>query len=94
MGGLIVQKVAEKACCKAGICICPAPPNGISNNLIGFSKQLTYLPYILLNKPFKPSYKICEEIFLNGMDEQQTKIIYDNLQIQSAKVSYQILLRK
>jgi pimeloyl-ACP methyl ester carboxylesterase len=94
MGGLIVQKVAEKTCFKAGICICPAPPNGISINLVRFSKQLIYLPYILFNKPFKPSYKICKEIFLNGMDEQHTKKIYDNLQIQSAKVTYELAKNK
>ncbi len=94
MGGLLVQKVAEQKNIKAGICICPAPPKGISMKSISLFDQLKYIPYIVGNRPFKISYSLARKLFLNGMSEKQARFAYERLHEESAKVTYEVMKNK
>ena len=91
MGGLLMLKVAEQVSLKAGIAICPAPPNGFEKNSISFLKQMRYLPKILFHIPFKPSYPLYSSLFVKNLDEQSAKRQYARLQKQSAMVTYDVM---
>lgn len=94
MGGLIMQKVAEQTQIKAGIGICPAPPSGISMPKIPIWRQLRYVPNILFGIPFKPSFGLVKKVFLNDLNETTQRNIYDQLQKQSAHVSFETMKQK
>jgi len=94
MGGLIMQKVAEKNQLKAGVGICSAPPQDISMNRISLYRRLRYIPNILFNRPFKPSFGLVKDVFLNDMDEQMQQEIYQNLQKQSVHVTLEVMKQK
>lgn len=94
MGGLIMQKVAEQSNIKAGIGICSAPPKGITMERIPWWRQLRYLPYATLGVPFKPSFGLVQDIFLNDMNEQDQQLIYPCLKKQSAHVTVEVMKQK
>jgi len=94
MGGLIMQKVAELTEIKAGIGICPAPPADIKMKGISWWRQLRYIPHVLFNIPFKPSFGLVKDIFLNDMSEQTQKQIYKQLQKQSVHVTMETMKQK
>ena len=94
MGGLIMQKVAEQNQLKAGVGICSAPPQNISMKRISLYRQLRYIPNILFNIPFKPSFGLVQDVFLNDVDEQMQRNIYQNLQKQSVHVTVEVMKQK
>jgi len=94
MGGLIMQKVAEQTNIKGGIGICPAPPESIAMKKIPLLRQVRYVPYIVLGIPFKPSFGLVKEIFLNDMNEEEQRHIYNHLKKQSAFVSFETMNQK
>ena len=91
MGGLIMQKVAERIELKAGIGICSAPPRGIALDSISWWKQIRYIPYMLLGIPFKPSFRLVRNVFLSGWSEKRQRKIYQQLRKQSAYVTYEVM---
>jgi len=94
MGGLIVQKVAEETNIKAGVCICPASLKGIEINKVSILSQIRYVPNIIFNTPFKPSFNLAYQLFLSKMPEKKARMIYKKLEVQSAIVSYEVLRSK
>lgn len=94
MGGLIMQKVAEQKRLKAGVGICAAPPQNISMNHISLWRQLRYVPYIMFNIPFKPSFGVVQDVFLNDIDEEIQQEIYHQLQKQSVHVTFEVMKQK
>ena len=94
MGGLIMQKVAEQTQIKAGIGLCSAPPKGIAMNKIPWWKQIRYIPNMITKKPFKASPSIVNKIFLNGLDEENQRLIYDQLRPQSVYVTWEVMKQK
>jgi len=94
MGGLIVQKVAEQKRIKAGVCLCPAAPQGIMINRLSILSQLRYIPNILAKIPFKPSFNIAYNIFLNNLSRDEAKKSYERMQKQSAIVTYEVFRSK
>lgn len=94
MGGLIMQKVAEKNRLKAGVGICSAPPQGIPMNRISLWRQFRYIPNIIFNIPFKPSFGLVQDVFLNDMDEEMQQYIYQKLQKQSVHVTFEVMKQK
>ncbi len=94
MGGLIMQKVAEQTPIKAGIGLCSASPAGIPMNRIPVWRQLRYVPNIITKIPFKPSFSLVSEIFINGLEEQHQKTIYRQLHPQSVHVTWEVMKQK
>jgi pimeloyl-ACP methyl ester carboxylesterase len=94
MGGLIMQKVAEQTSIKAGIGLCSASPAGIPMNKIPWWRQLRYIPNIIAGIPFKPSFSLIKEIFINGIDEKYQREIYQQLQPQSVHVTWEVMKQK
>ena len=92
MGGLIVQKVAEGIAIKGGIAICPAPPKGIKfgKGMLLFS--IKYLPKVIMNKPFKPSFSFSKKFFLNCVEDARG--IYDKLEAEPAAIAYELMMSK
>lgn len=95
MGGLIAQKVAERANPKACIAICSAPPKGINfgNTSLTLS-TLRFIPNIIFNKPFKPSYKFARKFFFNCLTEEEARMRYERMEYESAKVAYELAVKK
>jgi hypothetical protein len=91
MGGMIVQKVAERTSIKAGVCICPSPPKGIEMKSLSFLSQIRYLPFIIARIPFLPSFSLAQNHFLNDIPLKEAQRRYKKLRKQSAIVSYEIL---
>jgi len=94
MGGLLMLKVAERISFKAGVGICPAPPQGFEISSISPIKQIRYLPYLLLHIPFKPSYALYRSRFVRDLDYEAARSQYMHLQKQSAFVTYEVMKRK
>ena len=95
MGGLIVQKVAEMVDIKAGIAIGSAPPKGIKfGNVSLFLSSIHYIPAILLNRPFKPSYKFVKKYIMNCIDEERAREIYEKFGYESPRAAYEIFMGK
>jgi len=95
MGGLVVQKVAEKIHVKGGIAICTAPPKGIKFGNFGMTlSSLQYLPKILLKKPFKPSYSFLKKYILNCIDEEEARKIFYTVEAESPRVAYELAMNK
>jgi len=94
MGGLIMQKVAEQTPIKAGIGLCSASPEGIPMKKIPWRRQLRYVPNFITNIPFKPSFSLVKEIFINGLDQQHQRDIYRQLHPQSVHVSWEVMKQK
>jgi pimeloyl-ACP methyl ester carboxylesterase len=94
MGGMIIQKIAELTSIKAGICICPSPPKGIPIKSLSYISQIRYLPFFIASIPFRPSFSLAHNHFLNGIPLEIARKQYQNLKKQSARVSYEILKAK
>ena len=90
MGGLIVQKIAEEADIKGGIAICSAAPKGIKfrGNIVLSSAK--YALKVIIGKPFKVDYQYVRKYMLVGIEEKMAKSIYEELEIQSAIVTYEL----
>ena len=99
LGGLIVQKLAEESSIKAAVAICSAPPKGINFSFppgIALS-SIRYLPKVILNQPFKPSYSLVKKLLLHGLDDgemKNSKKEYDKLGDDSAIVIKELIMRK
>jgi len=93
MGGLIVQKIAEKDIV-GGVAICSAPPKGIEMNIKIKIASLKFLPKIIMKKPFKPDYKFVKKYILNCVDEKEARKIYEEMEIDSSIVAYEIAMNK
>lgn len=95
MGGLIVQKVAERKKIKGGVALCPAPPKGIkfSNSSIIF-QSMKFLPKIILKKPFKPDVKFTRNFLANCIDEGKVKKIYPYLKKFPPLPAYEVAMGK
>lgn len=91
MGGLIVQKMAEKGI-GGGVAICSAPPKGVKMDIKIAS--LKFLPKIIMKKPFKPDYKFVKKYILNCVDEEEARKIYEEMDIDSSIVAYEIAMNK
>jgi len=94
MGGMIVQKVAELATIKAGVCICPSPPYGIEMKSISFLSQIRYIPFFIARIPFLPSFSLAQNHFLNDIPLEVAQKRYAQLRKQSALVTYEVLRAK
>ena len=94
MGGLLMLKVAEHIAFKAGVGICPAPPQGFKITSISPFKQLRYIPHLLLHIPFKPSYALYRSRFVRDLDHEAAISQYLHLQKQSSLVTYEVMKRK
>ena len=94
MGGLIMQKVAEQTPIKAGIGLCSVSPKGIPINKIPLWRQLRYVPHIITGIPFKPSFSLVSDIFINGLEEQHQRHIYGQLFPQSVHVTWEVMKQK
>jgi hypothetical protein len=94
MGGLLVQKVAEKQKIKAGICLCPAPARGYRIKTISFFDQLRHLPYIVFNRPFKVSFSLACKVFLNCVSYDEAKRAHGHMHKESAKVTVEVMKGK
>ena len=94
MGGLIVQKVAEQTTIKAGIGLCPSPPQGINMRSVSFLSQIRYIPFIIARIPFIPTFSFMQDHFLNDIPIDVAKKHYKLLQKQSSTVIYEVLKQK
>jgi len=99
LGGLIVQKLAEESSIKAAVAICSAPPKGIKFSFpLGIAlSSIRYLPKVVLNQPFKPSYPLVKKLLLHGLDDgemKSSKKEYDKLGDDSAIVIKELIMRK
>jgi pimeloyl-ACP methyl ester carboxylesterase len=99
LGGLIVQKLAEETSIKAAVAICSAPPRGLKLSMpLGIAiSSIRYLPKVILNQPFKPSYPFVKKLLLHGLDEEEmknTKKEYDKLGKDSAIVIKELVMQK
>ena len=95
MGGLIVQKVAERRKIKGGIAICSAPPRGIkfSGTSIVFS-SLKFLPKIMARKPIKPDKKFVKKYLANCVPEEKIDKIHALLKEFPPLPAYQVAMGK
>jgi len=94
MGGLLVQKIAEATHFKSGICICAAPPKGISLPSPGRFSSLRYVPYVLFNIPFAPMHTMRQQYIQAHIPEKEIPMLLNTLQKQSAKVTYEVMRNK
>ena len=99
LGGLIAQKIAEEKNIRAAVAVCSAPPRGIAMDipLSDMLPALRYLPHVLLNKPFKPSYSLAKNLFLAGMtvdEEKHSLKEYEKLGTDSALVMRELVMHR
>lgn len=91
MGGLLVQKVAEEMQIKGGVAICPSPPKGIHFGKKLLFSSLRYVPRIIMNTPFKPSFPFYKKIFVYP-SEDKARSVYATLEPESARVTSAVTL--
>ena len=94
MGGLLVQKIAEKTRIRAGVCICTAPPKGIVLPSPGFSSSFRYMPYVLFNIPFTPIHTMRQHYIHAHISQEEIPRLLHALQKQSARVTYEVMRNK
>ncbi len=95
MGGLIMQKVAEKTAIQAGVGICSAPPTGITFKKRMILASLRYLPYVLLKQPFQFSYGYTRKRMCNCMSEKRARQIYEHAVTRMPpRVAYALAMNK
>ena len=86
MGGLAVQKLIEMDKGVAGICIDPAPPQGIFSYKWSFLKSnLSTINPLKGNSVFLPSLKWFHYAFCNTMTAEQTKIEYSKYVVPESR---------
>ena len=90
MGGLIVQKVAEEATIKGGVAICSAAPKGIKFRGEIVLDSAKYALNVIWGKPFKEDYDYVRKYMLVGVEEEEARRIYENLEKQSAIVTREL----
>jgi pimeloyl-ACP methyl ester carboxylesterase len=86
MGGLAVQKLIEMNKGVAGICIDPAPPEGIFSLKWSFLKaNLTTINPLKGNSVFLPRVKWFQYAFCNTMTMEQTETEYSNYVVPESR---------
>jgi len=95
MGGLIVQKMAEKKKIKGGIAICSAPPKGVGfGNFSLTLHSLKFLPKIIAGKPFMPGSDFVKKFIANCIDETKIDKIVEKMEMESPHVAYELAMAK
>ena len=90
MGGLIVQKVAEATNIKCGVAICSAAPKGVKFRGGIVLSSAKFAPKVIMGRPFKEDYRFVRKYMLAGIEEEKAKSIYEELEEQSAIVTYEL----
>ncbi len=90
LGGLIVQKIAEEASIKGGIAICSAAPKGVKFRGSIVLSSAKYASKVIRGRPFKVDYQYVRKYMLVGIEEEMAKSIYEELETQSAIVTYEL----
>jgi len=90
MGGLIVQKVAEATNIKCGVAICSAAPKGVKFRGGIVLSSAKFAPKVIMGRPFKEDYRYVRKYMLAGIEEEKAKSIYEELEEQSAIVTYEL----
>lgn len=90
MGGLIVQKVAEEIDIKAGVAICSAAPKGVRYRGKIILSSAKYAPQVIIGMPFKQDYGYIRKYMLVGIEEEKARKVYNQMEKQSAKVTYEL----
>ena len=95
MGGLIVQKMAEKKKIKGGVAICTAPPKGVGfRNFSLTLHSLKFLPKIIAGKPFMPSRSFVKKFIANCIDETKIDKVVERMEVDSPHVAYELAMAK
>jgi len=94
MGGLIVQKVAEEANIKCGVCICSATPKGVKYRSRIILSSAKFAPKVIRGRPFKQDYGYVRKYALVGLDEEKAKNAYNKIENESSIVVYQLGMKR
>ncbi len=96
MGGLIAQKIAEAGLAKKLILLNSAPPAGVNlhADLAYQLAILRYLPWVLFEKPFKPSLAMYARFIMNGMPKDQHEQLYEGVICESGRAAKEIRFGK
>jgi pimeloyl-ACP methyl ester carboxylesterase len=100
MGGLIVQKVIEEIPVKAAVAIAPSTPKGFKAQSLSpfyfylILRSIRYFPFVLLKKPFIPTFSYLRCILFNDMDKIIAKKYYHELEKQSAIIIHELITSK
>ena len=91
MGGLIAQKLAEAGLCRAAVFIAAAPPRWIpvaSWTLL--TRQLKYLPQLLLWQPLLPDRKDADVLMFNRTPPVDRDVQYARLVPESGRAGFEL----
>ncbi|OGY63765.1 MAG: hypothetical protein A3I24_02185 [Candidatus Harrisonbacteria bacterium RIFCSPLOWO2_02_FULL_41_13b] len=94
MGGLIAQKLASFGLAHKLILLNSAPPAGVKlhANLRYQLDILRYLPWLILQKPFKPNLKIFARYVMNNVPPETWDKLYRGLVYESGRAALEIRL--
>ena len=92
MGGLISQKIASMGKARRLVLMNSAPPAGVKLHApLRYQLDiLRYLPWLILQKPFKPSLKIFTRYILNNMPPEIWEKLYKGLVYESGRAALEI----
>ncbi len=96
MGGLIAQKLAEADLASTLILLNSAPPAGIPLHAdIRYQLAIArYLPELLMQKPFKPSFSIASRFIMNGLPQKKRLHAYAGMVAESGRAAWEIRFGK
>ncbi|MCD6481984.1 MAG: alpha/beta hydrolase [Thermoplasmata archaeon] len=94
LGGLVIQKVAERRKIKGGIAICPASPKGIKFKSSLILHSIKFLPKIVLRKPFKADIQFVEKMLANCVEEDKIEKIVSELKFFPPMPAYEVSMNK
>ena len=93
LGGLVALMMAARNRVRAAVLIAPAPPRGITVLSPGLLMRMTtYVPAMILSRPFLPSASHLDALVLNRMPEQDRPVTRSRFVADSGRAARQITL--